>query len=289
MQRPASIGLTAAVLASLATPAAVRADGRLEARYTASVAGIPIGTGTWVIDIGEGRYLAAASGKTSGLLRLFVGGEGTSAVRGTLLGGRANAATYAATITTAEHSSTVRMSIADGKVKSSKVEPPPDDDPERVPLTRAHEQGVVDPMTATLLRAPGHGSPLEREACARTLSIFDGRMRYDLKLAFRRMDTVKAQKGYSGPAVVCSVTFSPVAGYIPSRTAIKYIAKQKDIEIWLVPIAGTRVLVPFRAEAPTPVGKAVLQADQFVAVAAPSRAAAERAAEKAEKTSEKEK
>ena len=32
----------------------------------------------------------------------------------------------------------------------------------------------------------------------------------------------------------------------PSRAAIKYLAKQRDMEVWLAPIAGTRVLVPFR-------------------------------------------
>jgi hypothetical protein len=108
------------------------------------------------------------------------------------------------------------------------------------------------------------------------VSIFDGRLRYDLTLAFKRMDAVHADKGYSGAAVVCAVKFSPLAGFVPSRTAIKYLAKQKDIEIWLAPISGTRVLVPFRAEGPTPIGKAVLQATQFVAAPTPTHAAAEK-------------
>ena len=69
------------------------------------------------------------------------------------------------------------------------------------------------------------------------------------------MDKVKADKGYAGPVVVCAVYFSPVAGYIPSRAAIKYIAKLRDMEVWLAPIAGTRVLVPFRAQGPTPIGR----------------------------------
>ena len=88
------------------------------------------------------------------------------------------------------------------------------------------------------------------------------------------MDKVKADKGYAGPVVVCAVYFSPIAGYIPSRAAIKYIAKLRDMEVWLAPIAGTRVLVPFRAQGPTPIGQAVLEATQFVSVAIPTRASA---------------
>ena len=37
------------------------------------------------------------------------------------------------------------------------------------------------------------------------------------------------------------------------------------MEIWLAPISGTRVLVPFRFSVPTPFGQGVLQATYFVA------------------------
>ena len=36
------------------------------------------------------------------------------------------------------------------------------------------------------------------------------------------------------------------------------------MEAWMVPITGTRVLVPFRIALPTPLGRALLEADQFV-------------------------
>ncbi len=274
MQRR-GLGLTASAgLAVLAGLSPAHADSKLEARYVASLAGIPIGSGTWIVDIAETRYVAAASGSTVGLLRVFVGGQGTSAVRATLLGGRLISSTYAATINTLDKSSAVRLTIADGNVKDSKVEPPLDHDPERVPLSREHEQGVQDPMTATLIRVSGNGSPLTPDACNHTLSIFDGRLRYDLRLGFKRMDSVHAEQGYVGPAVVCSVIFEPLAGHIPTRTAIKYLMKQRDIEIWLAPIGTTRVLVPFHVEGPTPIGKAVLQATQFVAVTTPTHTAA---------------
>ena len=79
-------------------------------------------------------------------------------------------------------------------------------------------------------------------------------MRYDLKLDFKRMETVRAEKGYHGPAVVCAIYFSPVAGYIPDRPVIKYLAAQRNIEIAFAPIAGTRILVPFWVRIPTPLG-----------------------------------
>jgi hypothetical protein len=46
------------------------------------------------------------------------------------------------------------------------------------------------------------------------------------------------------------------------------------MEVWLAPIAGTRVLVPYRAQGPTPIGLAMLQAVEFIAVPTPARASA---------------
>src|SRR5262249_41532994 len=59
-----------------------RAQGKLDGRYVASLAGVTIGKGAWVIDITDDQYTAAASGVTTGLLRVFASGEGTGAARG---------------------------------------------------------------------------------------------------------------------------------------------------------------------------------------------------------------
>jgi hypothetical protein len=266
-----AFGLLALALA--AVPGAVSAQGRLEAHYTMTLAGLPIGQGSWVIDISDSQYSSAATGGTTGLLRAFTGGEGSTAAQGTLQGGRPLVSTYAATIKSSKKTDEIRLTVNNGRVKDLKLDPPRDTDAERVPITDEDQHGILDPMTASLVRLPGAGNPLRPEACQRTLAIFDGRLRYDLQLAFKRMDKVKADKGYEGPVVVCAVYFSPIAGHIPSRAAIKYISRLRDIEVWLAPIAGTHVLVPFRAAGPTPIGPAVLQATQFVSVAAPSKEA----------------
>jgi hypothetical protein len=266
------MAMAGAVLVAAASNAA-SAQGKLEARYTVTLAGLPIGTGSWMVDIGDTHYLAAASGSTTGLMRVFTGGQGTSAARGTLNGGGEPLnSIYAATITTRDKSDEVRLTINHGDVKDSHLDPPRDDDPERVPIKPAHEHGILDPMTASLLRAPPAGDMMVPETCQRRLPIFDGRLRYDLKLAYKRIEQIKTEKGYSGPALVCSVYFTPVAGFIPSRYAIKYIAGLKDMEVWFAPIAGTRVLVPFRVQGPTPIGRVVLQATEFVSTPAAARA-----------------
>ena len=166
------------------------------------------------------------------------------------------------------------MTLAAGNVTDYAVEPPMAPIPDRIPVTDADRRGVLDPMTSMLNRVGGSGDPVSPEACNRKVAVFDGRVRYDLHSEFRRMETVKADRGYEGPAVVCAVSFTSIAGYVPDRPAIKYLVALRDAEVWLAPIAGTRVLVPFRFAMPTPLGTGILRATEFVSVAQPSRAVA---------------
>ena len=273
-RRPAAAGLAglcaAAFLALAPQPAA--AQGKLEAHYEASLAGIAVGRGTWGIEIGDDFYSASAQGATAGLLKAFSGGTGSGSVQGRVVGGALVPGSYTAAVNS-KKSETIRISLANGNIREFSIEPEPPVDADRVVVTEAHKKGVVDPMTSTLLRVPGNGDVVSPEACRSAVAVFDGRLRYDLKLDFKRMETVKANKGYHGPAVVCALYFTPVAGYIPDRPVIKYLATERRMEIAFVPIAGTRILVPFRTVIPTPFGTAVLEATQFNTVATPPRVA----------------
>jgi hypothetical protein len=122
-------------------------------------------------------------------------------------------------------------------------------------------------MTAAIMRVPGNGDTFVPQACNRKLAIFDGRMRYDLQLSYKRLDRVKSEKGYQGTVVVCQVRFAPIAGHVPNRPVMKYLVELRETEMWLAPIAGTRLMVPYRVLLPTVMGMGVLEATQFVTIA----------------------
>jgi hypothetical protein len=266
---PAAFAAGVCVVAALAADAGhvVVAQAHLDAEYSATLAGLPIGHGTWAIEIAEDQYAAAASGSTSGLLRIFTGARGATAARGSFNGEQTLPTSYVATIDFDRTKyDDVRMALAGGNVKELSAEPPLVPHPERIPVSDADRRGVVDPMSSTINRVGGNGDPVSPQACARKVAVFDGRVRYDLRSEFKRIEMVKAERGYQGPVVVCAVYFEPISGYVPSRPVIKYLAALRDAEVWLAPISGTRVLVPFRFSMPTPLGLGVLQAIQFVSV-----------------------
>ena len=271
-----AILLAAALLAMVAAQAwksELLAQAKFEAHYTVTLAGLPIGHGTWTIDIGDNHFSTSASGATAGLLRIFASGRGQSSARGAISAGQLVSSTYSSSIYTDKKYDEVRMVITAGTVKEFSAEPPNTPNASRVPLTEAHRRGVSDPMTASLVRIPGSGDTVVPQGCQRTLSVFDGRMRYDLQLAFKRFDTVTSQAGYQGRVVVCAVRFAPIAGHVPDRYAIKYLIEQHDMEMWLAPIAGTRIIAPYRISIPSPVGVGVLEASQFISIPQPGKAA----------------
>lgn len=265
----AAAGVLAFGLGVSVDPASAQA--KLDAKYTATLAGLPIGKGTWVIDLDDSNYTSTMSGGTSGLVKLFAGGHGVSTVRGVWSGDRSIASVYTSEIKTKHKTDHVDITVEAGRIKDFKVSPPVDDEPDRVPITEAEKRGVTDPMTGSIFHVPS-GELLSATACKRTLPLFDGRFRYNLKLTFKRMDTVKAGKGYAGPVLVCSVIFAPVAGFVPDRKAIKYLVSMRDAEVWLAPLQGTRMLVPFRVEVPTPLGTGALEAREFIVTPKPIKA-----------------
>ena len=246
---------------------------RLEAQYVVSLGGIPVGRGGWVIDVTEDRYSASVSGGTTGILKFFSSAHGTSAARGSFTNnGQPISTSYVASIDYNRRPDDVRMALSGGNVTDYSAEPPLPPIPDRIPVSDADRRGVVDPISSTLNRVGGSGDPISPEACGRKVSVFDGRVRYDLRSEFKRIELVKAEKGYQGPAVVCAVYFVPISGYVPDRPAVKYLIGLRDAEVWLAPIAGTRVLVPFRFALPTPIGRGVLQATEFVSEPLPHAA-----------------
>ena len=220
------------------------AQGKLSVVYTISAARIPVGKITWSADIGADSFTTTGSGEAAGLASLAVSGKGTATARGIVKDGRLYTTRFTSDITRDDEKSELTMMLDHGAVTELKSAAPlPGDD--RVPVTAAHRQNIVDPLTAWLIPA-GAGGGLARAACERTLPIFDGLRRFDLKLAFRRMDKVKADKGYQGPAIVCAMIFQPIAGHRASSTLVKFLSDGRDIEVWLAPVTGTGFLAPFR-------------------------------------------
>jgi hypothetical protein len=241
------------------------AEGKLDARYSISFARLEVGEISGTVVFGDSDYAISARGRAGGIMKALIDGEGSFAARGSVKEGHPFPTTFTSKIVSKVETSEVTMVLDEGRVKELTAIPPPNRD--SVPVTETNRQGIVDPLTAMLFSAAVIGEGLSQAACRQTLPIFDGRQRYDLKLAFKRMDKMTAEKGYAGPVVVCSVVYEPIAGHRSSAALVKYLSEGREMEMALAPVAGTRFLVPFRVSVVSMIANLVIVADRFEVIA----------------------
>jgi hypothetical protein len=259
--RPIASACSAAI-ALVLVPHAAGAEVRLDAHYSITVTGLTVGESAWSADISADRYTATARSRMRGVARWLVRGEAAATVQGIIKDGRLMTTEFKSKADTEDEKSETRMTVEAGQAKDIS-DTSSETVRDRVPVPEEHRRGIIDPISAMIIPAPPEGDALPRAACERTLPVFDGRRRYDLKLTFKRMDKVKAAEGYAGPAVVCTMKMLPLSGHRAGGLLVAYLTEGRDMELWLAPITGTQLLAPFRVSVGGMVTPITMQATRF--------------------------
>ena len=245
------------------------AQSRLEAGYTITFARIPVGTIVAAVELGASDYTMSTAGHAG--IRSLLTGEAAFATRGAVKDGRVIPVSFTSRIASGDENLNVTMVLNQGTVEKLIITPQPANN--RIPITDADRRGILDPLSAFLIPdgviATNLGTSLSQDACQRTLPIFDGLQRYDLRLAFKRIDHVAAGKGYAGksyagPTLVCSLSYQAISGHSASTPLVKYLTEGREMEIAFAPIAGTRMLAPFQVSVMSMLANLVIKADRFV-------------------------
>jgi len=253
--------IAAGIAAASLVPAAAAAD-MLHATYRVSLVGLPIGSANLDAMLSPTGYAIRADAKLTGLARLFANARGASTGAGAIVAGRVSPATFATTASSSQMTRTIRMALSGNAVKGVDIAPPFDDKPDRVPLGPHDEQDIVDPVGAAVIPAPASGAMAGPSACNRKIPVFDGYTRFDIDLTYVGERDAKA-KGYQGPVAVCAARYVPISGHSAGRAATKFMAENKDLEVWLAPIEADRVWMPFRVSVRTMIGTTVVEAQEF--------------------------
>jgi Protein of unknown function (DUF3108) len=268
-RRTARLGGVLAVLAPviLAAPAHA-ADKEFSARYSVRLAILPLtfATGNLKATIPEkGRYTVDFSASGTGFK---MNGKSAGVVQANALW------PVSASLDTSDSEETrkIRLALSRGRVRQEVVTPPIPYRPDRIPITQEHRKNVIDPISALFMPVLSKGGPAEPGNCDRNLPIFEGTERFDIKMSYLRIEMVKTDKGYSGPAVVCRATYKAISGHRP-KSSVQYMEQNRTIEAWLAPIEGTNMLAPWRISMGTKVGTLILQATEFTTAEAASDAA----------------
>jgi hypothetical protein len=234
----------------------------MRATYSVSIIGLTIGHATALGAFEPQHYKIDIGVKLSGVAALVSSAKGAATASGAIGHTGAIPATYANTTANSYETRTVRMAMSGGTVRGLEISPAFVDPVGRVPVTDASKRNVLDPVSALVMSVPAGQPLIGPAACDRTIPVFDGFARYDVKLSFVRSQDVQV-KGYSGPVAVCAIRYVPVAGHRPEAKATQFMAENRQMEVWLAPIERAHAVVPLRISIMTMAGMLVVDGTEF--------------------------
>ena len=234
----------------------------LQVEYAISLAGLPLGSADLTTTLEGARYTVKVGAKLTGLVGMLTGVKGAATAVGALSRSQPLPSSFAVTSQSSRDQRTVRMGLSGGSVAALEITPPLDPKPDRVPLNESHKRGILDPVSALLMPVASRANVMDARNCDRTLPIFDGAARFNVVLSYEETKQIE-KPGYSGPVLVCNARYVPIAGHRALRPSTTFMEEHRDMQVWLAPLDGARLLVPLRISVQTMVGMSVVEASQW--------------------------
>ncbi|MCE1237225.1 MAG: DUF3108 domain-containing protein [Hyphomicrobiales bacterium] len=265
-RRNSLFGTAASALALICAAAAPAAAGAtVEATYAATLAGFPVGSGTLTFTTAEsGDWRAELAAQVRGLAQVVANRQATATASGRVAARSRQSKDYDLRIDGGPEPNHVDMSFSGANVNSvSATELHFRGWDQRIPLKPEHKRGVIDPLAAFVLPVVAGQDPMAQSNCDQTAHVFDGRVRYDLRMTYGTRMEVQGKQGYSGPALVCAVAYRPIAGYRPLTPEEEKFERNLEFSIWFVPAGDARMMIPYKVVVGTPVGLLQVYAHAF--------------------------
>jgi Protein of unknown function (DUF3108) len=175
-------------------------------------------------EFADGRYRTTTEGRTVGVAALVFPWQASATTEGRIEEGGLRPLTHRSNgVYRGQHRSVTIDYDAGGAVVAAIDPPAADDYRDAVPV--ALQQATVDPLTATLTALASH--------CHGTVPVFDGRRRYNLRLADLGDAEAPSAHGalYVGPARRCRSAMEAIAGFW--RTGPQHDERPSHLDSWI--------------------------------------------------------
>jgi hypothetical protein len=254
------LAIAAAIFFALAAPSRSADEGQIfEADYTISFLGLRVANSRFVTRVEPDHYNVDGAIVSSGMATFFDRTEARARVSGHVgAGGELRPARYEVDYRYGEKQKRTQLSFSGGRVVDVFNSPPlraPRKD--WVPVRAAQLRAVLDPISATLIRARN-----PRSVCPRTVKAFDGQLRADMKLSFVGIEQTTIGS-FSGEVVTCRGRFAPVAGYHKSNKSLRFLAGDDNISVQFARLGRTNLFAPVVAEVRTRLGPVSIRATRI--------------------------
>lgn len=244
------------MLLSIVLPAFAQADEtRNTANYQITLSGIPLANAHFQAKQDGKTYSIDAQLATTSLADIIAPSKAEMSSRGLVKNDRWEPANFFFRYKSGKRSRRFETTFNGGAVTDSLIGPKQRRKKNWIPTTPGDLRAVTDPMAGLVI-------PADRDPCEKSVAVYDGEARLDLRLAPKRTDTYTTE-GFSGPVVVCSLRYEPKSGYRKGHKDIDYVRKLKNIEIWFAKAGPMNVYAPVYLSVPTSYGPLTIKATHF--------------------------
>jgi hypothetical protein len=227
-----------------------------------ALAGVPVGKLAVSLRLANQQYTMSGSARTFGVSRLFSKAKGYAKSNGKLVGDHIIALSHSVQYRSGKKNGSVDIQFNQGEVVDTKSVPAVHYKSDAVKVTAADLKSVLDPMSISIIAVNKEDIGNPNAICNRTLPIYDGKNRFDLKMRYKGRRQV-VTKGFKGLVFVCSDRYVPVSAHRPHKKHIQQLKNNRSIEISLARIGSTAVYGIIQFSAKTPYGKIVGKPSYF--------------------------
>jgi hypothetical protein len=234
------------------------------ARYRLTFNGFDVGDYNFTLRYSGQTYSAVGKTKITALFGAFKW-SGTFTGSGSIDDAGPHPASYLMRYTTRSKVKSVKVGFDGTGVKSIALIPNKQPSPDAIKVKPDDLKHVFDPLSATLAISNATGPGV----CDRTIPVFDGKARFDLKMSFKGREAIKEKhpSGQPRELVVCRIKYVPIAGHKPKDFVRPWI-DYDHIEIALRAIPSAGIYVPYRIYIPSTIGPAAMTAEEIHITAA---------------------
>jgi len=258
------VATAAVVAAGTAAARDIAWPNAVNARYRLTFNGFKVGVYNFTSHYKDQTYSATGKTEISALFGAFKW-SGTFTGSGSVEKDGPRPAAYQMSYKTKKKVTSVKLGFDTSGITAIALVPNKPPPHEAVKVTPDNLKHVFDPISATLAISNATGA----EACNRTIPVFDGKARFDLRLSLKGRETIKEERPTGQPRelLICRVKYVPIAGHKPKDFVNPWI-DYDHIEIALRAIPSAGISVPYRISVPSTVGPAVMTAEQIDITAA---------------------
>lgn len=236
---------------------AARADDLYRTEYDISIFGLSIARSVIETTVNGANYNLNGRFLTSGLARVFDDTDGTVHVTGGASGGKVVPRSFDLAYKHGRKNKSTTIRFANGNVVAAENRPAVKKRDPWVETSPRDLLNVSDPLSALMVPADNG-----RAVCDRTLSVFDGQTRADIKLSFNGTESFTTD-GFTGESVICSAKFIPISGYQKGKKAIDYLSNRSRITISFASLGDSGIYAPVVARIGTRIGTLKIAATRF--------------------------